>query len=134
MRMTGHDSRSDMKPVAIFRHHRNEGPGYLGAYLDARGVPWTVIRIDQDEKVPADARAFSGAVFMGGPMSVNDDLPWIAPGLDLIRAAVAAGVPVLGHCLGGQLIATALGATVSPNPVKEIGWGRRAGGAGAVRP
>ncbi len=56
-------------------------------------------------------------------MSVNDDLPWIAAELALIRDAVERGVPVLGHCLGGQLLARALGATVGPNPVKEIGWG-----------
>jgi GMP synthase-like glutamine amidotransferase len=61
---------------------------------------------------------------MGGPMSVNDDLPWIAPTLGLIRAAVDAGIPVLGHCLGGQLIAKALGGMVTRNPVKEIGWGK----------
>lgn len=67
---------------------------------------------------------FAGLVFMGGPMSVNDDLPWIAPTLDLIRQAVAADIPVLGHCLGGQLIAKALGGEVGRNPVKEIGWGR----------
>jgi GMP synthase-like glutamine amidotransferase len=113
-----------MKPIAIFRHHRNEGPGYLGAYLDARGIPWNLVRIDQREKVPDSPRAFSGLVFMGGPMSVNDGLPWIPPALALIRAAAAADVPVLGHCLGGQLMAKALGGTVSRNPVKEIGWGR----------
>ena len=60
---------------------------------------------------------------MGGPMSVNDDLPWIAPALALIREAVASGLPVLGHCLGGQLMSKALGGTVSRNAVKEIGWG-----------
>jgi GMP synthase-like glutamine amidotransferase len=57
-------------------------------------------------------------------MSVNDSLPWIAPSLALIRAAVEGGVPVLGHCLGGQLIAKALGGEVTRNPVKEIGWGK----------
>ena len=56
-------------------------------------------------------------------MSVNDDLPWIAPALNLIRQAVAADIPVLGHCLGGQLIAKALGSVIGPNPIKEIGWG-----------
>jgi GMP synthase-like glutamine amidotransferase len=56
-------------------------------------------------------------------MSVNDDLPWIAPMLGLIRDAVQRDVPVLGHCLGGQLMAKALGAPVTRNPVKEIGWG-----------
>lgn len=60
---------------------------------------------------------------MGGPMSVNDDIPWIAPVLKLIRDSVAADVPVLGHCLGGQLMSKALGGTISRNPVKEIGWG-----------
>jgi GMP synthase-like glutamine amidotransferase len=57
-------------------------------------------------------------------MSVNDDLPWIPGVLQLIRAAVKQGVPVLGHCLGGQLMSRALGGTVGPNPHKEIGWGR----------
>ena len=60
---------------------------------------------------------------MGGPMSVNDDLPWIQTTLQLIRAADTAGVPVIGHCLGGQLMARAFGGTVTGNPVKEIGWG-----------
>jgi GMP synthase-like glutamine amidotransferase len=59
---------------------------------------------------------------MGGPMSVNDDEPWVAPVCDLLRGAVGAGVPVLGHCLGGQLLAKALGAPVTRAPVAEIGW------------
>jgi len=57
-------------------------------------------------------------------MSVNDPLPWIELELKLIRQAVAADIPVLGHCLGGQLIAKALGGEIGPNPVKEIGWGQ----------
>ncbi len=113
-----------MKPVAIFRHARTEGPGYFATYLDCHGVPWEVIRIDEGELVPADAARFSGLVFMGGPMSVNDNLPWIAPALKLIRTAADSGVPVLGHCLGGQLMAKALGGEVTRSPVKEIGWGR----------
>jgi len=113
-----------MKPIAILRYHRNEGPGYFGAYLDRKGVPWTLVRVDEREKVPGDAQAFSGIVCMGGPMSVNDDLPWIPQVLALVRGAVDAEVPVLGHCLGSQLMARALGGTVALNPVKEIGWGR----------
>jgi GMP synthase-like glutamine amidotransferase len=112
-----------MKPVAIFRHAPTEGPGYFATVLDRHRVPWRVIKVDAGEAVPADARAFSGLVFMGGPMSVNDDLPWIAPVLQLIRNGVDADVPVLGHCLGGQLMSAALGGSVSRNPVKEIGWG-----------
>ena len=65
-------------------------------------------------------------------MSVNDPLPWIADECALIRDAVAKSVPVIGHCLGGQLISQALGGRVSPNTGKEIGWGntRVATGAG----
>lgn len=113
-----------MKPVAIFRHAPTEGPGYFATYLLNHGVPWRIVRIDEGEPVPRDPESFSGLAFMGGPMSVNDDLPWIAPVLALIRAAVASDVPVLGHCLGGQLMAKAMGAAVRRNPVKEIGWGR----------
>lgn len=112
-----------MKPVAIFRHSPIEGPGHLAAFLDARNVPWKLVAIDAGDAVPDAVDAFSGLVFMGGPMSVNDDRPWIAPVLDRIRAAVDAGVPVLGHCLGGQLMAKALGGVVTRNAVKEIGWG-----------
>jgi GMP synthase-like glutamine amidotransferase len=60
---------------------------------------------------------------MGGPMSVNDDLAWIPPVLDLARTCVANDIPVIGHCLGGQLLSKALGGRVGRNPVKEIGWG-----------
>lgn len=112
-----------MKPVAIFRHALAEGPGYLAGFLDARQIPWQLIAIDAGDAVPLSAEAFSGLVFMGGPMSVNDDLPWIAPVLALIREAVAKDIPVLGHCLGGQLMSKALGGAVTRNPVKEIGWG-----------
>ncbi len=113
-----------MNPVAIFRHFHTEGPGYFATFLERHGIPWQLIKIDAGEAVPPQASAFSGLVFMGGPMSVNDDLPWIAPALALILEAVATGVPVLGHCLGGQLMSKALGGTVSRNPVKEIGWGK----------
>ncbi len=111
-----------MKPVAIFRHVEHEGAGYLEEFLDRHAIPRQLIAIDAGIPVPADATAFSGLVFMGGPMSVNDDLPWIAEELALIRQAVATGVPVLGHCLGGQLMAKALGGTVSLNRVREVGW------------
>jgi GMP synthase-like glutamine amidotransferase len=113
-----------MKPVAIFRHFRTEGPGYFATYLDAQTVPWQLIRLDAGEPVPALPADYSGLAFMGGPMSVNDDLPWVAPALRLIRDAVARDLPVLGHCLGGQLIAKALGAEVTRAPTKEIGWGK----------
>lgn len=112
-----------MKPVVVFRHACCEGAGYLGTFLAQHAIPWCEVRIDKGEPVPASVGAYSGIVLMGGPMSVNDDLPWIPPLLALIREAVQQDVPLLGHCLGGQLISKALGGTVSKNPVKEIGWG-----------
>lgn len=113
-----------MKPIAIFRHSAGEGPGYLADFLDRHAIPWQLMRIDAGDAVPADAVAFSGLAFMGGPMSVNDPLPWVARELALIRDAHARDIPLLGHCLGGQLIARALGGRVSGNPVKELGWGK----------
>ncbi len=112
-----------MKPIAIFRHVAVEGPGFLVEFLDARHIPWQLICIDEGDTVPSSASAYSALVFMGGPMSVNDDLPWISRELALIRDAVSQGIPVLGHCLGAQLISKALCAIVTRNPVKEIGWG-----------
>jgi GMP synthase-like glutamine amidotransferase len=112
-----------MKPIAIFRHSLTEGPGYFATYLERAGLPWTLVKIDAGDPVPQDPQAFAGLAFMGGPMSVNDDLPWIPPVLQLIREAVARDVPVLGHCLGGQLMSKALGGQVTRAPVKEIGWG-----------
>lgn len=115
-----------MKPVAIFRHAPTEGPGYFATFLEAHGVPWQLFAIDAGDAVPADHGVFSGLAFMGGPMSVNDPLPWVAAECALIRAAVGGGVPVIGHCLGGQLMAKALGGTIRRNAVKEIGWGKAA--------
>jgi GMP synthase-like glutamine amidotransferase len=112
-----------MKPVAIFRHSPTEGPGYFATYLDSRNIPWRLIAVDRGDPVPADPQQLGGLVFMGGPMSVNDDLPWIPQVLQLIREGIARDVPVLGHCLGGQLMSKALGGTVGRNPIKEIGWG-----------
>lgn len=112
-----------MKPIAVFRHSPGEGPGYFATFLDRRRLPWTLVKVDEGASIPSDPREFSGLCFMGGPMSVNDDLPWILETLRLIRRAVEAGVPVIGHCLGGQLISKALGGAVTRNTVKEIGWG-----------
>jgi GMP synthase-like glutamine amidotransferase len=113
-----------MKPVAIFRHVQHEGPGYLAEFLDAHRMPWQIINSSTGNLALHRASDYSGLVFMGGPMSVNDELPWIAPTLALIQDAFAQDVPLLGHCLGGQLISKALGGIVSANPVKEIGWGK----------
>jgi GMP synthase-like glutamine amidotransferase len=113
---------SDMKPIAICRFAPHEGAGYFATYLSERGIPWRVVGLDVGDSLP-DVNGITGLAMMGGAMSVNDDLPWIAPMLALVRKCIATDVPVIGHCLGGQLLAKALGATVRSNEVKEIGWG-----------
>src|SRR5215468_3060791 len=112
-----------MRPVAIFHFSPTEGPGRLAEWLDAHGIPRRMVALDAGESVPPEPTAFSGIAMMGGPMSANDLLPWNAPLSELLRSAVAADVPVLGHCLGGQLFARALGAAVTRTPRPEIGWG-----------
>ena len=111
-----------MLPVAIFRFSPGDEPGRFADWLDANGRPWRLIALHADEPVPTDATQFSGIGMMGGPMSVNDALPWIAPMEALLRQAVDRGVPVVGHCLGGQLLAKALGAQVGRSRNTEIGW------------
>ena len=112
-----------MKPVAIFRFSSTEGPGHFARWLDARAIAWQLFALDLGDPVPTDPRAFAGIGMMGGPMSANDDLPWNAPLLGLVREAVDADVAVIGHCLGGQLLARALGAPVTRAATPEIGWG-----------
>jgi GMP synthase-like glutamine amidotransferase len=111
-----------MKPVGIFRFSPTEGPGHFLEWLDARGIPSQLIALDRSEAVPSDPEAFAGIGMMGGPMGANDDLPWNAPLLSLLRDAVTADVPVIGHCLGGQLFAKAMGAKVRRTATPEIGW------------
>ncbi|MDR3300028.1 MAG: type 1 glutamine amidotransferase [Candidatus Accumulibacter sp.] len=113
-----------MKSIVIFRHTRTEGPGYFATFLDRHSIPWRLIKVDEGEPIPDSAAPFSGLCLMGGTISVNDPLPWIERICALIREAVADGVPVIGHCLGGQLMSKALGGRVTKNQVKEIGWGQ----------
>ncbi len=111
-----------MKEILIIRHVAHEGPGYLSDYLEKRSIPFRVLAIDSGDNIPDSIDGLCGIVLMGGPMSVNDDLPWIPPALNLIRKALDSDLPVLGHCLGGQLMAKALGASIGPNNVPEYGW------------
>lgn len=111
-----------MKPVAVFRFSDTEGPGHFATFLDARRIAWKLVKLDEGEPVPPSSEPFAGLAFMGGPMSANDELAWTQPVLALMRDAVAREVPVIGHCLGGQMLSRALGGEVKKNPVKEIGW------------
>ncbi|MGE4335284.1 MAG: type 1 glutamine amidotransferase [Pigmentiphaga sp.] len=111
-----------MKPIAVFQHTEVGAPGTITAILEALGHQVNLIRIVDGDPVPENAAQFSGLVFMGGYMSVHDDLPWIPLELALIRDADARGLPMVGHCLGSQLLALALGGSVGRHVAPEIGW------------
>ena len=112
-----------MKPIVIVQHGQEAGPGHFELYLQARELPYTVVRVFAGDTLPESAVAYAGLCSLGGAMSANDDLPWIDQELALMRDADARGVPIIGHCLGGQLLAKAFGATVTRSALQEIGWG-----------
>ncbi len=111
-----------MARVRIFEHGRGEGPGFLGEVLSRRGIARESVRAHEGAAIASLAPEDLALVFMGGPMSANDPLPWIEQELGLIRAALARAVPVLGVCLGAQLVARAAGGVVHGDTVPEIGW------------
>ena len=111
-----------MKPIAIVQHEADTGPGHFETYLMQRSVPYQTVRVYDGDAMPRSAEGCSGLCSLGGSMSANDELPWIEEELALLRDADQRGVPIIGHCLGGQLLAKAFGAPVTRNAMKEIGW------------
>lgn len=107
--------------VLAFRHVPFEHLGLIGSSLKTHGISWSYVDLFANP-VPPDWDSADALIFLGGPMSANDDLPFIREELKIIERAVSASRPVLGICLGAQLIAKALGARVYRNRVKEIGW------------
>ncbi len=108
--------------VLAFRHAPLEGIGSIAGALDRRAIAWRAVDLYRNPEDLAEIENAAGIILMGGPMSANDDLPWIPREIAVIRQAIEGGIPVLGICLGAQLIARALGSRVYPNAVKEIGW------------
>ena len=106
-----------------FQHVPFEGLGSIEPWLKKSGFEITSTRFYESAKLP-DLKTIDLLVVMGGPMSVNDEdrFPWLIAEKQFIWDAIAKSKPVLGICLGAQLIASALGAGVYPNKVKEIGW------------
>jgi len=116
--------RALVKSVIVLRHVAHEPMGTLEKHLGDVGLEYRYVDLFQSlpHRLPLDQAA--ALVVMGGPMNVDeqDQYPFLAAEVDWIRQAIQAETPVLGICLGAQLIAKSLGARVYANGVKEIGW------------
>jgi GMP synthase-like glutamine amidotransferase len=106
-----------------FQHVPFEGLGSIEPWLQNAGYEISSTQFFDSGGLP-EIGDIDLLVIMGGPMSVNDETehPWLVKEKNFIRSAVEAGKPVLGICLGAQLIANVMGCKVFPNSVKEIGW------------
>ena len=114
--------------ILVVRHEPFEHLGRFAEILKQKQIPFYYKDLGEPLALDADALDAGaldrchGVIVMGGPQSANDSLPGLVAELKLIEQAVVAETPVLGICLGAQLIAKALGARVYGNPEKEIGW------------
>lgn len=111
-----------MKPVLILEHQIPENIAYLGTWLKENHVPFIVFNAERDGYFPSSMEPYSALAVMGGAMSANDPLLTNRQAEILILQAMYRDKPVIGHCLGGQLMARALGAKVNLSPKPEIGW------------
>jgi GMP synthase (glutamine-hydrolysing) len=112
--------------VLIIMHVESEGPGTLGAFLEKSGGAVRLARVYAGEPLPEDIDGLQAIISMGGPMNVYEEqeFPFLKDETILLRKAIAASLPVLGICLGAQMIAKASGARVVRSPKEEVGWGK----------
>lgn len=109
--------------VHVLQHVQFEGLGCIERWLETQGAQVGFTRLFQGDTLPTP-NSIDMIIAMGGPMSVNDEkeFAWLKQEKQFIRDAIARGVPILGICLGAQLIASVLGERVYRNKLKEIGW------------
>ena len=108
--------------VNVLQHTPNEGPGSIQKWAHLHHHEFYVYHPYQFGILPT-AEETDFLVILGGPMSPNDDLPWIKQERQLIKKLLARNVPILGICYGAQQIVKTLGYQVKKAPVKEVGWG-----------
>jgi GMP synthase-like glutamine amidotransferase len=113
-----------VKRLLAIQHVKSEGLGIIGAGLEGMGLDADLVRVFKGERVPERINGYSALIVLGGPMGVyeSDIYPFINKEIRLIRSALRERVPVLGICLGSQLLAGAAGAPVFKGNAKEIGW------------
>lgn len=111
-----------MKPVLILEHQLPENAAYLSTWLKANDISFVVINAERDIEFPSSIEPYSALAIMGGAMSANDPLLSNRQAEILILQAIYRDIPVIGHCLGGQLMAKALGGVITTSKQPEIGW------------
>jgi len=111
-----------MRPVAILQHQLPENAAYLTTWLERHRVDYVIFNAGADEEFPTSIEPYAALAVMGGGMSANDALLSNRQAEILILQAMRMDRPVIGHCLGGQLMSRALGAAVTASPQPEIGW------------
>jgi|FaiFalFF_MnMetaG_3_1042247.scaffolds.fasta_scaffold00167_11 GMP synthase (glutamine-hydrolysing) len=113
-----------LRKVFVLQHAACETLGTIADALQEARVDATYIRAFAGEPIPTHMGEAVGLILMGGPMGVyeQDRYPFLVEEMRLIERALAAGTPILGVCLGSQLLASVLGAHVRRGPQKEIGW------------
>ncbi len=111
-----------MKPIAIIQFKADDAPAFFLDYLSVQNVPSEIFCVHLGDAAPENISAFSGLCILGGSMSANDHLPYMPAVYRLIKAALEKNIPIIGHCLGGQMLAKALGAEVKNLPQPVIGW------------
>ena len=109
-------------PVLILQHQQPEHPAYLRTWLQQHGISYETRNAGSGQEFPITIEPYSALAVMGGGMSANDPLLSNRQAEILILQAVLRDRPVIGHCLGGQLMSRALGGQVSTSPRPEIGW------------
>jgi len=112
------------RPVLVLQQVAEDGPAFLATWLQAQGVAMDLRCAEAGDTLPADLRDHAALALLGGWWSANDDRAWLRAAETLVRQAVALGAPTVGHCLGAQLMARALGGTVGASPRPEVGWQR----------
>ncbi len=115
-----------MPEILVLRHAACEPLGTIESVLSAKGLEYRSVCAHKGDPVPCEIGDAAGLIIMGGPMGVHDQAqyPFLTEELRLIAKTVSQRIPTLGVCLGGQLLAHALGAAVRSNAQKEIGWHR----------
>lgn len=111
-----------MRPVLILQHQTPERPAYLTTWLRQHGIPYETYNAGLGDNFPASIEPYAALAIMGGGMSANDQLLSNRQAEILILQAVIQSRPVIGHCLGGQLMTRALGGSITASPQPEIGW------------